>query len=112
MPTAIELTDAPNHGCYVDGHWGWRAIGHMVEQFSGVAYVLDDEDEALLGAFMAGDDATNLDAMTWLADECERLLNDALPAGTVAHWHDGEFFLSPMCEDGACDDETCAHWDC
>lgn len=26
------------------------------------------------------------------------------------HWSDGEFFLSPQCEDDDCDDDTCAHW--
>ena len=30
----------------------------------------------------------------------------------VWHWHDGEFFLSPICDDpDECEDETCAHWD-
>jgi len=29
----------------------------------------------------------------------------------VWHWHDGEFFLSPLCDDeDTCTDETCAHW--
>lgn len=30
----------------------------------------------------------------------------------VWHWHDGEFFLSPICDDpDNCEDETCAHWE-
>lgn len=29
----------------------------------------------------------------------------------VWHWHDGEFFLSPICDnEEECNDDTCAHW--
>jgi hypothetical protein len=38
-------------------------------------------------------------------------LVEAPPKNYVWHWHDGEFFLSPICENGDCDDDTCAHWD-
>lgn len=34
------------------------------------------------------------------------------PQSYIWHWHDGEFFLSPICEDEEnCTDDTCAHWD-
>jgi hypothetical protein len=34
------------------------------------------------------------------------------PQSYVWHWHDGEFFLSPTCEDpDDCEDLDCAHWD-
>lgn len=34
------------------------------------------------------------------------------PQHYVWHWSDGEFFLSPICDDPeVCDDDTCAHWE-
>ena len=45
-----------------------------------------------------------------LQGDCEyRMMDHA--QHYVWHWHDGDFMLSPMCDDGDCDDETCAHWD-
>lgn len=45
------------------------------------------------------------------ADVIEQRLNDALPDGIVAHWFDGEFFLSRTCAaagtDEPCDDLEC-----
>lgn len=45
-------------------------------------------------------------------DKIEQWLNDHTETeGYLWHWRDGEFYLSPICEDGDCDDDTCAHWD-
>jgi hypothetical protein len=60
---------------------------------------------------IATDEMPGSEHMSWFAEEAETALNDATPDGFVWHWHDGEFFLSPMCEDEeGCTDETCAHW--
>lgn len=46
-------------------------------------------------------------------DAIEEWLNEHTETeGYVWHWRDGEFFLSPICDDPEeCDDDTCAHWD-
>jgi hypothetical protein len=59
---------------------------------------LNDRDDVWDRRFCHGDDAVD-----------ENYL--AQPQSYVWHFHDGSFFLSPLCEDGDCDDETCAHWD-
>jgi hypothetical protein len=41
--------------------------------------------------------------------QCSLRMSDTAQ-GYVWHWSDGEFFLSPMCDNDDCDDETCAHW--
>lgn len=95
-------------GCYVDGHWGWRGVIHQVQLFEGVAYELDDDDHALIDRYGADCDMDDADAMVALADEAEEMLNNALRPGLVAHWHDGEFFVSPHCDDDIwCEDDTC-----
>lgn len=45
-----------------------------------------------------------------LRGQCWRLSDGENVQHYVWHWTDGEFFLSPMCDDQDCDDETCAHW--
>ena len=47
-----------------------------------------------------------------LSEEALEYLNSICPDGYLFHWHDGEMFLSPICNDpDNCTDETCAHWD-
>jgi hypothetical protein len=45
-----------------------------------------------------------------LRGQCWRLSDGESVQGYLWHWSDGEFFLSPMCDDEDCDDDTCAHW--
>lgn len=54
-------------------------------------------------------DGTPLDDPTVCEDGTS--LTDEMVLSFVWHWRDGEFFLSPLCENGDCDDDTCAHWD-
>lgn len=81
-------------GCYVDGHWGWRGAIRQVQQFAGVAYELDDDDRAVIERYSEVCDMADAEAMVDLADLAETMLNNALRPGLVAHWCDGEFFVS------------------
>lgn len=103
-------------GCYVDGHWGWRGTARAISTAHELGYVMTQDDHDLVARWvndetMTDDDDSLTDAVLAIADESETWLNDHTADGFVWHWHDGEFFLSPMCEDGDCQDETCAHWD-
>lgn len=103
-------------GCYVDGHWGWRGTAQAIRVARELGFTMSQEDHDLVAQWvnddtMADDDGTATEAIWAIADESEDWLNDHTEEGFVWHWHDGEFFLSPMCEHGDCDDETCAHWD-
>ena len=94
-------------GCYVDGHWGWRGLGHMIDQASGIldAELARPTDDA---------DGFDPDYAAGCADEAEDALNAVTPDGFLWHWRDGEFFLSPYCGgEGEPDDDhdpTCACW--
>jgi len=81
-------------GCYVEGSWGWRGAIHLLEQFEGVAYQLDDDDRALIERYGEVCDMADAEAMVDLADLAETMLNNALRPGLVASWRDGEFFVS------------------
>lgn len=104
-------------GCYAEGHRGWHAHAHVIELAEGFGFPLDDEARELVHAYDTNDHAdddhnTRLEVVLDIMDEAEAWLNDHTTAGYVWHWRDGEFFLSPMCEDeDACEDDTCAHWD-
>lgn len=127
--TTLNITHA-DCGCYVDGHWGNYALSRMLEitdgilgsgfyaqaerawretpvpVWTGYRYVdgpTPEPDEEW-------DDYT-FDGLAEIAAEAETALNNATPEGLLWHWHDGEFFLSPLCDDeDTCTDETCAHW--
>jgi len=112
-------------GCYVDGHWGHYATARMID----VAYELgarwdtfhDDRHaaERYLSTMMPNGVDIDDDDMMILseiivdaADAAEEALNNYLPDDMTAHWHDGEFFVSPWCDNNDdCTDETCAHWE-
>jgi hypothetical protein len=47
----------------------------------------------------------------WYTDDGDAVPDDEVQR-YVWHWHDGSFFLSPICDDEEnCDDDTCAHHD-
>lgn len=114
-------------GCYVDGHWGQYGASRVLriaDDILGTNY-WDDTQTAMLAHITPDEDYTDeqcgigghtgelvgCEHTSWAADEAETALNDATPAGWMWHWHDGEFFLSPICDDeNNCTDETCAHW--
>ena len=106
--TTVLLTNGVEceTGCYVDGHWGWRGIGHMIDQARVMLPGVELERPV--------DDADGFDPdyAVECSDTAEEALNAVTPEGFMWHWHDGEFFLSPFCgdpEDGStCADETCA----
>jgi hypothetical protein len=87
----------PETGCYVDGHWGWRATGHMVRQFVDILFTLDDDELIIVDEYMSGCD--DPDAMSSLADEVEAVINQAIASDLAAGWHDGEFFIYPSSSD-------------
>ena len=98
-------------GCYIDGHWGWRGISRLAELFP--TFALAAERDALREYASDECDQTDDDIEYAIAaaDVIEQRLNDALPDGIVAHWFDGEFFLSRTCAaagtDEPCDDLEC-----
>lgn len=130
MPTINGYDYEP--GCHVDGHWGNYALAHMlgrVDEILGTSYrneaqtvylytptVVYSPDTYGDGPTPWAQGETTWDGFTFallpeIADDAENALNDATPEGFVWHWSDGEFFLSPICDDGeTCEDETCAHW--
>ena len=99
-------------GCYVDGTWGHYAAARMID----VAYELGarwdtfHDDRYLADRYLQGK-TDELELILEAADAAEDALNSYLPDDMVAHWHDGEFFVSPWCNNNDdCTDETCAHW--
>ena len=78
------------NGCYVEGGWGWKGSAHLIDQFSD-----NDTYLRLARAYQRGWTIANLpEAIAEIADEVVDELNDALPDGQYAQWHDGEFFIS------------------
>lgn len=69
-------------GCWVDGHWGWKAPLRVIQ----IAY-----DFGYSGLMF---DVENLDDMWDAAEEAEDWLNENIaPEGYSFGWFDGEFFL-------------------
>lgn len=117
-------------GCYVNGHWGQYGPDRLADQAEAFGWCADGESEDYPNEGYQNDprywrrvadrharhgDDREVDAWqahSEAADAIERWLNDRTEDGYVWHWHDGEFFLSPLCDDpDGCTDETCAHWD-
>lgn len=97
-------------GCYVDGHWGWRAVSRFIELFS------DDPSELRLAhAYSRGWTCANLPEVVYdIADDVLNRLNESIPPSLVAHWYDGELYISPTCANhpnspnNNCHDDMCA----
>lgn len=112
--TTIIPTDL-TPGCYVDGHWGQYGVDHLADQFGTDQTKENMSNLRGWAEWFSSNDRYDESAEFWqarieLADRIESDLNAVLPDGLVAHWHDGEFFISPICDDDPadCDDETCA----
>ena len=122
MPEINGQTYGP--GCYVDGHWGQYGASRVLriaDDILGTTYwddaaaaMLADHDPAdpysspLPTDGCMPDELPGCEIVSEIADDAETALNDATPAGYMWHWYEGEFFLSPWCDDDAiCDDETC-----
>ena len=103
FPTTLDIEP----GCYVDGHWGWHGIAHMVDQFPDFATV---SERRLVRAYDRGWSVGSLcEVVHEIADAIEHRISAALPDGMIAHWDGGEFFISPWCDDDPdCSDDTCA----
>lgn len=119
-------------GCYVAGHHGQYAMGVMLWTAAGIHDDIvrhgDDETCDVCGPWRdianrelaayppASEQAQNarpdLEEKVAAADNAEMWLNDhATQDGYLWHWRDGEFFLSPTCEDGECGRDDCACWE-
>jgi hypothetical protein len=113
-------------GCWVEGHWGQYGPDHLADKVEGIwepETCLDDPREIRriidlieTWGYDKHEHVRDVIASFWelrseATDAIEQFLNEHTPDGWMFHWRDGEFFLSPICEDGDCDDDTCAHWD-
>lgn len=59
----------------------------------------------------ADDANADIDEPQWLHVDWGEHEEPIVPRRFLWHWHDGEFFLSPICDDDKnCTDDTCAHW--
>jgi len=103
-------------GCVLDGHWGNYGLSRMLEITDDILGTAFHAEAAQAWRESEGPNFGEWDGFTFeflneIADDAESALNDATPGGFFWHWHDGEFFASPICDDDdACEDETCAHW--
>jgi hypothetical protein len=106
-------------GCVADGaNRGWYVGRRVIEEAESLGWELDAEGVAAVELYYSGetdvegyDDAADIVSnQGGILDEAEQWLNDHTSEGFVWCWFDGSFFLSPICENGDCDDETCAHW--
>lgn len=108
-------------GCYAEGSRGWYAGERVIDVAIDFGWELDAEAEAAVERYYHGEDRFDNDSddlvevvagQGGIVDEAEEWLNDHTSEGFLWHWHEGEFFLSPICDDPeTCTDETCAHWD-
>ena len=96
-----EITRATtaNAGCWVDGHWGWKGIGRVIEIAVERGWPITREDADDLAVYMFGnyatdDDEGRCDRVAEAADDAERWLTDNVaPPEHSFGWHDGEFYL-------------------
>ncbi len=130
--TSFTLTNGTEceTGCVIDGHWGNYGLARMLEITDDILGTAFHAEAATLYAntppiiivptsdgFSYKDgplptepwDGFTFEFLNEIADDAESALNDATPEGFVWHWHDGEFFASPICDDDDCDNEECAH---
>lgn len=112
MPRMTEQEAQKAHGCWLEGHRGWRASGDVVHIAYGYGMPLDEDDSALLDAYLSDDYGIDYDLTLstgeevsvggavidqgGLADQAEQYLNtEVAPEGWAFGWRDGEFFLLP-----------------
>jgi hypothetical protein len=114
MTTLLVNEQECSTGLVLDGHFGWHNHVRMLQTAEGLGWEIDDELQAVMDLYDSGDydyDSNIPEIIFDAMQEAENWLNDRTDDGFVWHWHDGEFFLSPLCENGDCNDDTCAHWD-
>lgn len=107
-PKQVEI----NGRFYDDDPRTWRAIAESHDR------ACDDKDCPFWNPDYPGATAWEYhieaadDIETWLNSVTSSENEDGDQPGYVWHWRDGEFFLSPICDDPEdCNDDTCAHWD-
>lgn len=123
MSTSTLVNGQPAElGCYVEGHWGQYGPDRLAEiaEGFGLEFAEETEDPRYWRAVAdrwtdEGRDDMAGDAWTMhveVAESIETWLNNVTTPGHIWHWHDGEFFLSSICDDpDDCTDDTCAHWE-
>jgi hypothetical protein len=98
---------AKQAGCWLEGSRGWAASGELVNIAARHGMPLDDDDKALVAAYLARQESVTLPSgqhvgdvaglvvdQGELADKAEAYLNEHVaPYGFEFGWHDGEFFL-------------------
>jgi hypothetical protein len=108
--TTTRITEPEKfRGCWLEGHRGWTASGHLVDIAESYGMPLDDDDRAIVAAYLASAESVTLSTgevldddgirgavidQGELADRAEEWLNDNVaPEGWAFGWHDGEFYF-------------------
>lgn len=121
MIDETERMTAADAGCIVDGpagiygprivielalEHGWAGEDANYSASMDVRWMNDYE----AGPSVQADCAERVHEQGGWLDEAEEFLNaNVAPEGFLFGWHDGEFFLSPICDndDEGCDDDAC-----
>jgi hypothetical protein len=91
MPEKVSSDSA---GCWIDGHWGWRADGQLLAIAQSYGFPLGKLEANLVDAWLQGDTNVDADEIHWLADEARNWMNENIaPDGYYFDWFDCEFFL-------------------
>lgn len=105
-------------GCYGFGSWYWGTFEALRNVYADVfpESAAMDEDYQYVNRFVLEcsgviPDSDDPDLLQYAAESSDVLLdrmNARTPEGYIWHFHDGELFLSPMCDDETCGREDCA----
>lgn len=92
----MQLT-AADAGCWVDGHWGWRASVRVIVLAREFGFQVDEELEDAIKYFNNDECSSYSDTPEIVydaSDEAEEWMNNNVaPQGYSFGWFDGEWFL-------------------
>jgi hypothetical protein len=107
--TQIKRWTPADAGCLISSGHGWRSVGYVIQMAMDNGYSDKASDRLAVTAFL--DNRTTFtdsfgieqDTSDWvldqggLADTAVDWLNEHIaPEGHLFHWHEGDFYLSPL----------------
>lgn len=111
MSKTIERWKPEDAGLLIPGTHGWRAVGYVITMAMEHGFSDKASDKLAVTAFMNNRDkftdsfGVEHHTADWvlnqggLADLVVDWMNEHLaPEGHIFHWHEGEFYLSPVKE--------------